>query len=214
MKLCGLCRYKLRAKVTVEDVSQDYDVWTRFNPSPANQECQSEPRCLICAIDLTYLTMYSGNALTINLPYGVSLVMVNVLFCLLMFQTGRGTLLSCPLLASSFVWCCAGGWPQDPRLRELGQRAILPKGTDTGGNDQCQDPAAAYRRLRHSLGVAEGPSEIPQGVMLFITDPSASVAICFLARASSLKATSTSLIRAVVPATPPASVSGAHGEIA
>ncbi|CAL5227246.1 g10175 [Coccomyxa viridis] len=91
-----LNRYKLRAKVTVEDVSQDYDVWTRFNPSPDNQECQR-------------------------------------------------------------------GWPQDPRLKELGQRAILPKGTDTGSNDHCEDPPAAYRRLRHTLGIAEGPSEIPQG---------------------------------------------------
>lgn len=57
----------------------------------------------------------------------------------------------------------AGGWPQDPRLPDLGQRAILPKGTNTGSDGQSEDPSAAYRRLRHSLGVAEGPSEIPQG---------------------------------------------------
>lgn len=36
------CRYKLRAKVTIEDVSEDYDVWARFNPSPDIQECHSE----------------------------------------------------------------------------------------------------------------------------------------------------------------------------
>ena len=36
------CRYKLRAKVTIEDVSEDYDVWARFNPSPDSQACQSE----------------------------------------------------------------------------------------------------------------------------------------------------------------------------
>lgn len=36
------CRYKLRAKVTIEDVSEYYDVWARFNPSPDSQECQSE----------------------------------------------------------------------------------------------------------------------------------------------------------------------------
>ncbi len=70
---------------------------------------------------------------------------------------------------------CPGGWPQDPRLKELGQRAILPKGTDTGSNDQAEDPPAAYRRLRHSLGVAEGPSEIPQGEILLFAGLSAAV---------------------------------------
>ncbi len=36
------CRYKLRAKVTIENVSKDYDVWARFDLSPDSQDCQSE----------------------------------------------------------------------------------------------------------------------------------------------------------------------------
>lgn len=41
---------------------------------------------------------------------------------------------------------------------------MLPKGTDTGNSGQSKDPCAAHRRLRHSLGVAEGPTEIPHGL--------------------------------------------------
>ena len=99
---------------------------------------------------------------------------------------------SCYARSSIIVWSCAGGWPQDPRLKELGQRAILPKGTDTGSNDQSEDPAAAYRRLRHTLGIAEGPSEIPQGKKAFL---SAGLSLSAAAKAT-VFAGSTSLLPA------------------
>ena len=41
LMLCGLaCRYKLRSQVEVADVSEDFDVWTRFGDGTAGAALQ------------------------------------------------------------------------------------------------------------------------------------------------------------------------------
>ncbi len=60
----------------------------------------------------------------------------------------------------------AGPWQLDPRLPELGLRAVLPKAV---GEPPSPSSAAAvddwrdYRRWRFQQGVAEGDGEIPTG---------------------------------------------------
>ncbi|CAL8469817.1 g9359 [Coccomyxa elongata] len=54
------------------------------------------------------------------------------------------------------------GWPIDPRTEKLGQRTILPKGAEPALELPASD-SALYEQWRHSMGVAEGPSEIPSG---------------------------------------------------
>lgn len=56
----------------------------------------------------------------------------------------------------------ADGWPLDPRTPELGQRTILPKSAEGALELPPADPGQ-YRQWRHSLGIAEGSSEIPPG---------------------------------------------------
>ncbi len=61
----------------------------------------------------------------------------------------------------------ANPWPQDPRLRALGLRAVLPRGEAPPGaldGASASDAAAiAYRLWRLRQGVAEGSDEIPAG---------------------------------------------------
>jgi transferase CAF17, mitochondrial len=68
-------------------------------------------------------------------------------------------------------------WRPDPRLTQLGLRALLPS-ADTHNDSSVTDTAAAvpnsaqtvpwtaYKRFRWQLGVAEGDSEIPSGAAI------------------------------------------------
>ncbi|PNH12885.1 putative transferase CAF17, mitochondrial [Tetrabaena socialis] len=57
-------------------------------------------------------------------------------------------------------------WRRDPRLPELGFRALLPAGeapSAANGGAVCGASGEDYRALRYELGVAEGEQEIPVG---------------------------------------------------
>lgn len=62
-------------------------------------------------------------------------------------------------------WLPAGPWwRRDPRLGQLGYRALVP----TAAAEVSEQAATAvgeaeYRRLRYSMGVAEGDLEMPSG---------------------------------------------------
>lgn len=76
------------------------------------------------------------------------------------------------------VWACFGGgsdgasapaaagpgWAPDPRLPQLGLRAVLPAGE--GGGESGGGDWRAHRRWRIAHGVAEGDTEIPSGAPL------------------------------------------------
>lgn len=55
-----------------------------------------------------------------------------------------------------------GPWLPDPRLAELGWRAVAPLQPDAPAGCSAV-PEQAYRMLRYALGVAEGETEIPAG---------------------------------------------------
>lgn len=52
---------------------------------------------------------------------------------------------------------------QDPRLPELGCRAVLASGSQPAAADAAVADALSYKRWRLELGVAEGDTEIPSG---------------------------------------------------
>lgn len=53
-------------------------------------------------------------------------------------------------------------WPRDPRLNELGRRAVVD--TECGSNHlTAVADAAKFRSWRIELGIAEGPEEMPAG---------------------------------------------------
>ncbi len=66
-------------------------------------------------------------------------------------------------------WLPAGPWwRRDPRLGQLGYRALVPTAA-AGVSEQAAAAAVGeeeYRRLRYSLGVAEGEVEMPSGGVL------------------------------------------------
>lgn len=93
-----LKRYRLRQKLDIQDVSQQYRVWARWGGAAAEDGGAEVPP----------------------------------------------------------------GWAPDPRLPQLGLRAVLPR----GGEGEAAGGAAgweAHRRWRMLHGVAEGDSEIPSG---------------------------------------------------
>lgn len=55
------------------------------------------------------------------------------------------------------------GWAADPRLPQLGLRAVLPADAVGGGGGSDSSSWQAYRRWRIVHGVAEGDTEIPTG---------------------------------------------------
>lgn len=96
-----LKRYRLRQKLDIQDVSQEYRVWARWGGA-------------------------AGAA-------------------------GDGGAAAAPL-----------GWLPDPRLPQLGLRAVLPRGEE-GEGAAGSSGWEAHRRWRMLHGVAEGDSEIPSG---------------------------------------------------
>ncbi|KAI3433424.1 hypothetical protein D9Q98_003239 [Chlorella vulgaris] len=55
------------------------------------------------------------------------------------------------------------GWAPDPRLQDLGLRALLPAGVDGGGKGVAAASWRDHRQWRILQGVAEGDTEIPSG---------------------------------------------------
>ncbi|PRW58166.1 transferase mitochondrial [Chlorella sorokiniana] len=95
-----LKRYRLRQKLDIQDVSQQYRVWARWGGAAGDSSAAPSP-----------------------------------------------------------------GWLPDPRLPQLGLRAVLPRGEEgeaTGGSADWE----AHRRWRMLHGVAEGDSEIPSGEVI------------------------------------------------
>ena len=58
----------------------------------------------------------------------------------------------------------ADDWYSDPRLSDLGQRAVLQKDSSPVSDDASEADPADFQLWRIQQGVAEGDIEMPSGV--------------------------------------------------
>ena len=79
-------------------------------------------------------------------------------------QSKHSTCLQPACIPTASALSSAGRWPSDPRLPQLGQRAVLgAEDRPSFLGDEQQTDSVEYRRWRIEQGVAEGRDEIEGG---------------------------------------------------
>ena len=138
--------------MNVRDVSDSFDVWARFGSASSSKALEGASFSHLEAIYCAAMQSTCSKRQDAGMP-AQSLVHVS-----LTSEFGPPRAASRPLS----IITSADGWPLDPRTPELGQRTILPKSAEAALELPPADQEE-YRQWRHSLGIAEGPSEIPPG---------------------------------------------------